>query len=253
MSTTASPHTQDPRVEWSNDPFDGSTMALLSFGDPAQWAASAYTESMVDAILAEHPDAQVRIRVADGGYPTGRWRPYMSYLTLAAGEHCSPAGGSSQIVAAPFNSAHPHFDAVRSWLHRALRAGYGSALLEDSAELWLDSAASSNEWTSLVAVEDQAPVGHLTVAPDVMRSTVIPVSYCEVVDALIDLPDRDRRRQIETDLVTRAANLAAELGEDLLGNVIHPDGAETSGWNIVDSLVAQGWCLVETIWTREAA
>ncbi|WP_159803273.1 hypothetical protein [Arthrobacter zhaoguopingii] len=241
------------RVDWSTDPIDGGAVALLSFDDPDRWHASAYHAAAVDEILADHPNARVRVRVADRAHPGGGWSPYMSYVALGADDLYAAPESPTRILDAPLDAAHPHIDAVRTWLLLALRAGYGDKLSTTSAELWLNSAPLSGRWTSLVALEDERPVGHLTLAPGVLRAEAIPIRYSEIIDTLVDLTDRGRRRLVESALVARAGELAAERNEDLLGSVVHPDGPDGPGWRIVDRLVAQGWRHIETIWTREVA
>ncbi|MEU1713443.1 hypothetical protein AB0E52_11495 [Micrococcus luteus] len=238
------------RIERTRDPFDGRTMAVISFDNTSIWRADDYTPALVDRVLAYDRSATVRVRVTDDKVPVGKWLPYLTYLSLPMSTQKWIRRSDVTIEGALFNKTHPYRQYIRGWLLQALKAGYGTEYNEELAVSWINAAEHQGDWISFVALRGRTPVGHITLQPDTQRFINSRTRYSEVIDSLVETRPGERKGDVESDLVAAASDWARHRGQDLLGNVVHNKDQDGHGWKIVETLLRKGWKQVETVWTR---
>lgn len=241
------------------------TSSLLDvdvFRDPLTGDELLYVVDGPAAELADPP--ALRAALARDGYgPAGRdllvrldvgtrlpppARPYMTFVRLDALPAPVPVDGVVvELLTAPLDPGPAA--AVRRWLREAVLRGYADEAPDDDAVARCVDVLLAGSLGSLVARRGDVPLGHLTLAEATDDRTGAPL--LEVVDVLVEDPDKGVRSAVQQALVAEASRVAADRGLDLVGTVVH-DEAGTAA-RVLAGLTATGWVPAYTVWRSGAA
>ncbi|WP_156374131.1 hypothetical protein [Cellulomonas sp. Leaf334] len=224
--------------------------------------ASADPGSIRDSLrraVAEHGPGQPLLVRADAGTTLpGAWEPFMTFVRFRRlpADQVGPADEPPQpaVTIGPVDvqADIEARDAVLGWLELALRRGYDEeGIAADVARRWAHEIAADTDAESIVARVDGRPVGHLTYRT--AEDDVTGERYIELVDVLVDGPDRSWRTWVERALVRSADATAGALGRSLVGNVVHAAGDEGAerARTVIRGLTGSGWDVLYTVWLSQ--
>ncbi|MBP2471871.1 hypothetical protein JOF53_000743 [Crossiella equi] len=219
----------------------GHAYVLGEFHDALSGTTFPFVEHAEDGLLAdpalleELPPGPVLLRTEGERVPDGPWTRWLTYLRLPA----EPARPETDLVCAPARAEEEPL--VAEWLWQAFLAGAPEAAPDAVAGVVAAVLAAPGRHT-LVARREGRAIGHATLLPG-GHDDVTGESFVELVDSLVEA-EQDRR--VATELFVHAAwRLARELGEPLVGNVVHHSG----GQRVLDSLCRRGWRVWHSYWT----